>query len=68
MATWKELTKVDGNRITVNMDQAAYMQRISDSTEIVFATGAGDKDSVRVTESPDEICYQVRPITGYKTG
>jgi hypothetical protein len=68
MATWKELTKVDGNRITVNMDRAAYVQRISDSTEIVFAAGAGDKDSVRVTQSPDEICYQIPPITAYMKG
>jgi hypothetical protein len=55
MARWKRLTEVGGNRIDVNMDQIAYIRRILDSpTEIVFA-GTSKKDSVQVTESPQEI-------------
>jgi hypothetical protein len=51
MAQFKEMTLVDGNKITINLDEVRAMQRFSDFTSIWF-----DKEqSFSVKETPSKI-------------
>jgi hypothetical protein len=52
MMKWKELTNMHGEKLTVNLDQIWYMQRVDDKTHIYFAAGMA---TITVKELPAEI-------------
>jgi len=57
MATWKRLTELNGAHVDVNMDQVAYLRKITTSpTDVVFAAAKADRWlTLQVKESPEEI-------------